>query len=197
MIVYPVTKDYVEPYALYDDVFSVDECNRIVEYANSLGLQESVVSTSPDSSVFQPNHEVRQSKVRFLYPDRPDSGWIFERLLEVTMDANNKFFGFNLWGFVEGIQFTEYNAPGGKYDYHVDKAFGHVIRKLSISVQLTDPSTYEGGNLELFCAPQPEIAKREQGSITFFPSYTLHRVTPVTKGKRNSLVAWVTGDQYM
>jgi len=195
-IVYPITKDYVESFCVYDTVFTADECEKIIEYTKFKGLRDSYVSTTPDNQTFEPDHSVRISKVRFLLPEDPELEWLFARILEVTMDANNKFFGFNLWGFVEGIQFTEYEAPTGKYDWHIDKSYGNIIRKLSMSVQLTDASTYTGGDLELFCDANPQKSKRDQGSITFFPSYTLHRVTPVTEGTRHSLVAWVTGDQY-
>jgi PKHD-type hydroxylase len=198
MSVYPAVRDTVEPYAIYEEVFTPDECDAIVKSISALGLKDSVVNTVTGQNVFETVEDVRKSKTRFLLPTDSDynSNWLFERLLDVTMDANNKFFGFNLWGFAEGIQFAEYEAPGGKYDFHIDKAYGNIIRKLSLSVNLTDPSTYEGGDLELMYSPKAEKIKRDRGTVILFPSYTLHRVTPVTSGVRNSLVAWITGDTF-
>ena len=71
-----------------------------------------------------------------------------------------------------------------------------MIRKLSGSIQLTDPKEYKGGELYLYDDYPGQIMKQEQGTLILFPSYTLHEVKPVTKGERNSLVFWVTGKQF-
>jgi PKHD-type hydroxylase len=69
-------------------------------------------------------------------------------------------------------------------------------RKLSISVQLTDPSHYEGCDLQFHAGNQIETGIRDRGAVIAFPSYVLHRVTPCTKGTRKALVAWTTGQQF-
>ena len=71
-----------------------------------------------------------------------------------------------------------------------------VIRKLSLTIQLTDPSKYEGGDLEIFQSHEPLKMGKEQGMAILFPSYVLHGVIPVTKGERCSLVGWFTGDPF-
>ena len=63
-------------------------------------------------------------------------------------------------------------------------------------MQLSDPSEYEGGELKLYNGHEPITIKREKGLIVFFPSYTLHEVTPVTKGERYTLVGWVHGPAF-
>ena len=70
------------------------------------------------------------------------------------------------------------------------------FRKISLSVQLTDPGEYEGGQLQLYTKKNVQTLPKTKGSAIFFPSFLLHQVTPVTKGKRMSLVAWVTGPQF-
>jgi len=70
------------------------------------------------------------------------------------------------------------------------------IRKLSVSLQLNKSKDYEGGDLNLYYNNNPIKMLREQGTLIVFPSYTLHEVTPITKGERNSLVAWVSGKQF-
>ena len=124
--------------------------------------------------------------------------WAYERLAGISMSLNEQFFKFDLWGFAEGFQFTEYESPGGEYSSHVDKTFNKQIRKLSIVLQLTDENEYEGGDFQLLDAGEkkPENLSRKQGIVLAFPSYTLHRVTPVTKGTRHSLVAWITGKPF-
>ena len=109
---------------------------------------------------------------------------------------NKRFFGFDLYGFTEGLQFTNYQAPTGRYDSHVDRAFDTSIRKLSITIQLSNPKDYEGGNLELINSNKPTICEKEQGKLYAFPSFVLHRVTPIIKGERNSLVGWITGKNF-
>jgi PKHD-type hydroxylase len=72
------------------------------------------------------------------------------------------------------------------------------VRKLSISIQLTNPEEYEGGELKLYDGDEDKtnVMDKTQGTLIIFPSYVLHEVMPVTKGTRNSLVAWVTGPQF-
>ena len=109
---------------------------------------------------------------------------------------NSKFFNFDLYGFIEGFQFTHYKEPDGKYKKHVDRGLNIQIRKLSLSIQLSDPNSYKGGDLILHYQDTPIILPKEQGKLLMFPSYTMHEVTPVTKGERYSLVAWITGPQF-
>ena len=103
-------------------------------------------------------------------------------------------------GFDAEIQFTEYHATeGGKYDWHHDVDWnneGETDRKLSLTVQLSDPSDYEGGDFEFAEVEQlPDFAK-QQGTVMVFPSFYAHRVTPVTSGVRRSLVAWFSGPKW-
>ena len=63
-------------------------------------------------------------------------------------------------------------------------------------LQLTCPSQYEGGNLEILTSGEAVKMPKERGLIVVFPAWTLHQVTPVTKGHRQSLVAWVSGPNF-
>ena len=97
----------------------------------------------------------------------------------------------------EPIQYTEYYSSGGHYDWHTDVGSGALShRKVSITVQLSKPDEYEGGNLELLRGEYNEVAPRGLGTVVIFPSYMLHRVTEITKGTRKSLVLWVGGSHY-
>jgi PKHD-type hydroxylase len=141
--------------------------------------------------------DIRRNKVVFLDPMCIEE--IFQRITDVIHDINTKYFKFDITGIFEGLQFTEYNAPNDEYKAHVDRLYGNRnIRKLSFSIQLTDPKDYEGGDLEIILGHGRDIYKmpREKGSMIVFPSYVLHRVTPVTKGKRQSLVGWICGKPF-
>ena len=110
--------------------------------------------------------------------------------------ANRDAFGLDI-DYMPPLQFGEY-SEGSFYDWHYDVNWEHsgpYDRKLSFVLQLSDPNTYEGGNFE-FKDIEQATRFREQGSVLIFPSYHTHRVTPVTKGKRNSLVGWIEGPRW-
>jgi PKHD-type hydroxylase len=121
--------------------------------------------------------------------------YIFSKLANLVHTVNTEFFKFNLYGFGEPLQLTEYTAPGGHYAYHVDREYNSMIRKLSVSVQLSNPKKYSGGKLIINGSELPADAY-EQGSVVMFPSVINHTVLPVSEGKRYALVAWITGDNF-
>ena len=138
---------------------------------------------------------VRDSQVSWIKCIK-ENAWLFERLTGVVLHNNEKFYNFDLTE-IESLQFTKYPAGSGFYVNHIDmvhKSYG--TRKLSFSVQLSDPSTYEGGDLLLHLDHEPTRMPRDRGTIIFFPSWTLHEVTPVTSGVRYSLVGWVEGPRF-
>jgi PKHD-type hydroxylase len=115
----------------------------------------------------------------------------------VARALNDRVYQFDLRGFSEGLQYSVYHgSEEGHYDWHVDHGPIRVLRKLSISVQLTDPSLYDGCDLQFQAGNRIETAPRTRGSVIAFPSYVLHRVTPCTRGTRKALVAWTTGPQF-
>ena len=121
---------------------------------------------------------------------------IFEKICFVSKELNQRYFNFDIFGAIEGIQFTTYQSPSGNYGKHTDNGHGSTIRKLSISIQLSDPNSYIGGELCLYNNENPIIMPKKQGQVIMFPSYVLHEVKPVTKGERISLVVWLTGKQF-
>lgn len=139
---------------------------------------------------------IRSSRVCWMN----EHDWIRTVLFNYADWANQNAFQVNICRKAD-IQFTEYHASeGGHYDWHHDvdwnKAEGF-DRKLSVTVQLSDPNDYEGGDF-LFDEtenPEPKLAK-PKGTILVFPSYLKHVVTPVTKGVRKSLVAWFEGPKW-
>ena len=118
----------------------------------------------------------------------------------MVSSLNAQFFGFDLLGFGEHIQLTNYDgSEQGMYGWHVDMGphTNAPCRKLSIVVQLSDPVDYEGGVLELQPSGKDVVKMRKQrGLVVAFPSWTLHQVTPVTQGNRQSLVAWISGPPF-
>jgi len=121
--------------------------------------------------------------------------------MNMIIEANDAIWHFDLHNLTDHIQYTEYYAEkGGHYNWHQDMGPGDMSkRKISLTVQLSDPSEYEGGDLEYFRGGDPEKADkapRGKGVVFIFPSYMMHRVTKVTKGTRRSFVLWVGGEHY-
>jgi len=112
----------------------------------------------------------------------------------IPLKANENHFGFGDIKVTEQAQFTEY-PEGGFYDWHMDcdvnMAHEPPVRKISMTLLLNDPSEFEGGHLELM-APG-KFAELKQGHAVIFASFLNHRVQPVTKGVRQSLVVWFGG----
>ena len=181
--------DQVNLFSFWNNAFSKEECQKIINIAKDKGLIKGKTKGV--------TKDVRDSKVSWLYPtDGMD--WVFRRVTDITLNLNERFFKFDLFGLNEGFQFTNYEAPSGKYGKHVDRSVNISVRKLSISIQLTNPEEYEGGELKLYDGDDKEAITMDktQGTLILFPSYVLHEVMPVTKGTRNSLVTWVTGKQF-
>jgi PKHD-type hydroxylase len=181
--------DQTNLYAFWNNAFSKQECQTIINIAKNKGLVKGTTFNDDKKK------DVRDSKISWLYPiDGID--WVFRRVTDITLSLNERFFKFDLFGLNEGFQFTNYEAPSGKYGKHVDRGMNMCVRKLSISIQLTNPEEYEGGELKLYDGEEETVMDKTQGTLIIFPSYVLHEVMPVTKGERNSLVTWVTGKQF-
>jgi PKHD-type hydroxylase len=126
-----------------------------------------------------------------------ETKWLYDRIWNLMGSLNEQFYQFDLRGFSDPFQYTIYrDADGGHYDWHVDQGPTVVQRKLSLTLQLSEPSQYEGCDLELRAGNLAEVAPRERGTLIAFPSYVLHRVTPIRSGTRKSLVAWISGPKF-
>lgn len=184
---WPFFVDHVETYAFVKDAFNDEEIDKIISHCKQFQMKKGVTEGNKKSE------KIRDSNISFISPENID--WLFRKLTSLCENLNNQFFKFELQGFLEGLQFTEYKAPHQHYTWHKDKAFMQRVRKLSIVVQLTDEDEYEGGDLEILIRPDDKPLKtpRSKGTLIAFPSYEIHRVSPVTKGTRHSLVGWITG----
>lgn len=185
---WPFYVDHVENYAFYKEAFSIEECNKIISIGKNNSLEKA-------TTLGKKTKNYRNSNIFWIYPNS-ETEWIFRKLTDIILDLNSNFFKFELYGMVEGLQFTHYKQPDGQYKKHVDRALNTKTRKLSISIQLSNPKSYKGGELYLYGSEEGDIVPKEQGTLIAFPSYSLHEVKPVTKGERFSLVCWITGPAF-
>ena len=147
----------------------------------------------------------RVTQLRWLNESVPD---LYNEGLAIALNFTNKanadFFGFDISGVCRYIQHTEYNK-GSFYDWHQDCFLGEsqegvYERKLSFSIQLSEPDSYTGGDLEftddITLTLEEKERLRQKGTIIIFPSFLQHRVTEITEGQRHALVGWREGKQW-
>jgi PKHD-type hydroxylase len=189
-----IGKDYV---AYWEDFLSDQEINRILTAPEWDTLENAVVGGQDDKSVL--NTDIRTSEVAWMRKNAWNEP-LWERLSTVVAEVNRRYFHFDLSGFYEPFQLGMYREENqGHYSWHTDMAMSdnNVPRKLSMSLLLSDPSEFEGGNLEIKgINDEPMNLELRKGRAWFFPSWVLHRVSPVTRGVRKSLVVWVGGPPF-
>jgi PKHD-type hydroxylase len=187
------------PYVWWDDAFSAEELDRIVALCQAGEVEKA-------GTLGGSNEKVRVSSISW-HRLNDDTDWLFRRLNDVIAAINNRWYGFALNGY-ESVQYTEYHAEvSGKYDWHMDLCMGdsHLPadmiepRKLSLSLLLSEPGQdFQGGDFQFNLGNEADARTAEcrKGRIIAFPSWVIHRVTPVTTGVRRSLVVWVSGPKF-
>jgi len=182
----------IEPFAWWEDAFTEQELDWLQQKAKE-ATQRAQVGGGYGGEV---NEDVRRSELNWLHKD-PECAWVFEKLTHVAASLNANYFGFELTGFGEPLQLTNYHeGRQGNYVWHQDFGASGISRKLSMVLQLSDPSKYEGGELQLLTRKEPTTIQKKRGLITVFPAWTLHQVTPVIKGTRQTLVTWISGPAF-
>lgn len=183
-------KPHYVDYLWFEKLFSDQEIEQIlklwkaeqVEKASLTGENEYVDS-------------LRKSSV-IMIPPTQESMWIYKKLSDAVLQANQERYQFDLVGYNDYLQLTEY-GEGEFFDWHLDFSAGDVsTRKLSITIQLSDAEDYEGGELQFMINNKTVTAPQSKGTAVMFPSFIMHRVTPVTKGVRRSIVGWASGPSY-
>lgn len=185
----------VNAFCYYSNILDDDQIQSIVEMGDKLVLEDALIG----GDLNEPgkiDKEVRNTLIGWV-PTTEDNAWLYRTLTDIITAANDKWFGFDL-NHIESLQYSVYKE-NGFYEKHIDhfhRGPGQYPRKLSFTLQLTDPSEYEGGEVMIHNAKEPWAIPKDKGTITFFPSYTLHEVLPVTKGIRKNLVGWVHGPRW-
>lgn len=180
-----------ETWACVQNAFTPAECDLIIEAGKKIGLLDGRVGDEDKVKV-----ESRKSKISFFNPVDESIQWIFRRTTDFVNMVNKQFWNYDL-SYIETLQFTSYTQKNDFYGRHTDQANNTAqYRKLSFSVQLSDPNTYKGSDLLMHVSTNSLKTQRDRGTIIFFPSFTLHEVTPLLSGKRYSLVGWVCGPPF-
>jgi PKHD-type hydroxylase len=188
------------PFVTWDNGFTEEELAAIIEYCDSNGTE---LGTTFGASSEEEIKAHRVSNVKF-HGRNENTAWIFDKLNFIIQASNEQFYNFNLNGYSE-FQYTTYD-PNGRYDWHTDMSFGEKFgndaepRKLSLTLLLNDDNyDFEGGEFQINNGKEdtPITVDMFKGRVVLFPSFMIHRVKPVTKGVRKSLVVWVLGPKFV
>jgi PKHD-type hydroxylase len=196
-LVYPIAPFNApgkEDVCYWEDFLSDDDINYLLARPEWHDQNDAKIGAGDQGTV---DKEKRRTNISWMSVDEKNRH-IWEKMTNAVWSANRQFFQFDLTGCYELAQlgtYTQYDQ--GHYDWHTDTSLSSSnspYRKLSMSLLLSDPSEFEGGELQVkYGSDDIKQLEQKKGRAWFFPSWTLHRVTPVTKGIRRSLVLWVGG----
>lgn len=193
-------------YWYFPGIISPEICDRIIEIGKNKVIQ---YGTTNDVNWDETGNYSKEDLDSILPKRNSHVSWLTEpwiyNIIKPHINQANKLANWNFqWDTTEQAQFTIYE-PGQFYDWHPDQhhktygednAFCGKTRKISTTLLLNDPSEFEGGELEFQTTrTETEVCKGldRKGSLVVFPSFVYHRVKPVTKGTRYSLVTWNLG----
>jgi len=179
-------------YYYFTDVFSAEELVKIIEIGESLNTINATTIGNNDETVVS---EYRKSEISWI-DENPETEWVYARIAQYAKLANKEMWNFDIWNFQDPLQYTKYYGNGGHYDWHVDLGPGISNRKLSCVLQLSTPEEYDGGVLQMNTGGSVIDVPKKLGLLCFFPSFLLHRVTPLNSGVRKSLVTWLCGANF-
>ena len=176
-------------------IFTPKQCEMVINAGRAEPRQNAGVGNDKGDGGSGVDTETRTSHISWIpFSKTPEMYKDIEKFMKTT---NNNHFGFDGMTITEMAQYTEY-PEGGFYEWHVDNDtnFAHEppVRKISMTCLLSPESEFEGGDLEL--TKPGNVAKLKQGHAIFFASFINHRVTPVIKGNRKSLVMWFGGPPF-
>ena len=182
-----------ENWAYWADALSKSECERTISYFNELPRERGTAGDKLD---------INKRDVNIVWlPKDDEHQWIYDRIFSVGAKLNEQFFRFDLDGSYEQIQISRYGVGEHYSTWHMDRSEpgfrgSYFPRKLTLVMQLSDPGSYDGGELQFFTGEDPAVAPKERGTLSAHDSRMPHRVAPVTRGERYSLVVWFGGPPF-
>jgi PKHD-type hydroxylase len=173
-----------------DSGLTIEEINRIREIGDELETY--------GVSLYGGNTDEQVKATGSHFPLNDDTRWFYDRMAEWAQEFNAETYQYDLTGFHENFYYLSYDASLDEhFNWHLDIGCDTPApRKLSLVLQLSDPSEYEGGDFDVLVSTAHHTARKQQGIITAFPSYKIHRVTPVTRGKRRTLSMFLVGPNF-
>ena len=173
-------------------IFTPEQCQLIINAGRAEPQQTAQVGGTAGGTV---DTKTRTSHISWIPFAKMQE--MYKVIENIMLKTNSNHFGFDGMRLTEPAQYTEY-PTGGFYDWHIDSdvncANEPPIRRISMTCLLSPESEFEGGGLELMS--DGKIVRPKQGQAIFFASYIRHRVIPISKGIRKSLVMWFGGPSF-
>ena len=193
MITEPRWKSYIVETT--QPIFTPEQCKMIIQAGRAEPRNDAGVGNEKGTKGGHVDTNTRTSHISWIpFKKMADMYKDIEKIMQAT---NRNHFGFDGMTINEMAQYTEY-PEGGFYEWHVDNdtnmQYEPPVRKISMTLLLSPESEFEGGDLELMS--EGKVAKIKQGHAVFFASFIRHRVKPVTRGRRQSLVMWFGGTPF-
>jgi len=194
MILEPRWKSYIV--ATAEPVLTPKQCDELIRIGQSEPKINATIGINSKNTKLDERY--RKSIISWIpFAKAVPIYQVIKNWMEVT---NTNYFDFDTVHLSEQAQYAEY-SKGGFYNWHMDSntemAAMPTVRKISMTLLLNDLKDYEGGDLEIFCGETLDSEKNKfklkQGYAVFFASFLLHRVMPIIKGNRKSLVMWFGG----
>ena len=193
MITEPRWKSYIVETT--QPIFTPEQCQDIIKAGRAEPRQDASVGNKEGIRGGVIDTKTRTSHISWIPFKKMQP--MYKKIEQVMKTTNGNHFGFDGMQITEMAQYTEY-PEGGFYEWHVDNdvncAHEPPVRKISMTCLLSPEHEFEGGDLELMS--EGKIAKLKQGHAIFFASFIRHRVKPVTRGRRQSLVMWFGGTPF-
>ena len=176
-------------------MFTPLQCKMVIEAGREEPRKNAEVGANANQKEGVLDTNTRTSHISWIpFKKMPE---MYRDIEQTMMQTNANHFGFDNMRITELAQYTEY-PEGGFYDWHVDNydncQHEPPVRKISMTCLLSPENEFEGGDLEL--VKEGQAIKLKQGQAAFFASFIRHRVAPVTKGVRRSLVMWFGGTPF-
>ena len=193
MITEPRWKSYIVETT--KPIFTPEQCQMIIQAGRNEPKQNAYVGNHKGIKGGELNTKTRTSHISWIPFSKMTE--MYKNIEKIMKTTNGNHFGFDGMTITEMAQYTEY-PEGGFYDWHVDNDVNMQheppVRKISMTCLLSPENEFEGGDLELMT--EGKVAKIKQGHAVFFASFIRHRVKPVTRGNRKSLVMWFGGTPF-
>ena len=178
-------------------MFTKEECEKIIALTETIEGKDATTGYGGIKTASQRDNKIRSATEYPVYPTE-ETEWLYGKIIDIIKIANDEYFKYDISHLVSPLSLMCYDSDreiSGHYDWHRDVGDGNTsTRKISITIQLSDENDYEECDLIVVDSGQ-HVAVREQGSISLFPSYVMHRVNPVENGKRYALVTWIHGPE--
>jgi PKHD-type hydroxylase len=183
-------------FIVWSDIFSREELDAIEHYGDGLSPQ----AAGTLAGTYGHDSDARVTRIAWMLRNAEVEP-LYTRLERVVLHINEVFFRYDL-SAIMAFQYTVYDqAEGSRFGWHQDYGIdpasgGREPRKLTLSLQLSEPSAYQDCELQTQLGDLAHSAPKARGTLVCFPSYVPHRVTPITSGIRKALVIWAAGPEF-